>query len=115
MPKRTHNVKLEDGNHELFFDNESLYEFEAIHGDTAMNVIGKGNVGFRAITNLVWAGLLHNEKVPISTVKKIVPAKISKFESVTTAVIKAVEDALGMDEEEEEEDSGKNDKADRQK
>src|SRR5690625_1697986 len=107
MAKRTHNVRLTDGNHELYFDNEALYAFEEVHNDTVMNVLGRGQVGFRSITNLVWAGLLHDEKLPLTQVKKIIPTKAKKLDEVMKTVVKAVEAEVGVAEEEQE----KNDRA----
>lgn len=113
--KRTFNVRLEDDkNYELFFDNAALYDFEDLHGDTAMNVIGQGKMGFRAITNLVWAGLLHDKRLPITRVKDLIPTGVKKLEKVAEAVMAAVQDALEIEDESEEEPE-KNEGADRQK
>lgn len=100
MAERTFNIKLKDGDsHELLYDNRALYEFEGIHGDTAMRVMSSGNIGFRSITHLVWAGLQHNEYAPsIDEVIDLVPA--DDFEGVVKVVMTALEDALGLDKKE---------------
>lgn len=89
---RTHNVKLSDGTHELYFDNRAFYRFEEVHGSTAIKVMGGGDIGFRAITHLVWAGLLHKESLSVDEVMNMIP--VDDFEGVVQAVAAAIEDAL---------------------
>lgn len=93
MPKRTFNIKLKDGTYELHYDNAALYEFEEIHKDTAINVISKGEMGFRAITNFVYAGLLHGEdRLHIEQVKQMIPLK--DLQRVVIAIEAAMNDAF---------------------
>jgi len=89
---RTHNVKLADGTYELYFDNKAFYRFEEVHGSSAIKVMGSGEIGFRAITHLVWAGLLHSGGYTVDDVMGIIP--VSDMEGVVGAVAKAIEDAL---------------------
>jgi hypothetical protein len=112
MAKRTHNVKLLDGTYELYFDNSALYEFEEKQKDTAINVISTGQMGFRAITNFVWAGLLHSdERLPLVKVKEIIPTRMDELQKVAQAIMAAVDAALDTGKSE----SAKNEKAGRQK
>lgn len=112
MSTKTFNVKLKDGSYELLFDNAAFYEFEEIHRTTAIQVVSRGDIGFRAVTNLIYAGLLHGEqRIPLNQVKKIIPSDLKAFQKVTEAVMAAVDDALDTGDGE----SAKNEKADRQK
>lgn len=105
---RTFNCKLKDKSYELYFDNRALYEFENVHGDTATKVFSTGEIGFRALTHFVYAGLLHLDNNPtLDEVINLIPTK--SFEAVSLSVAQALNDAF-----EDGEDSEKNPKADHQ-
>lgn len=89
-PKKTFNVKLNDGSHELYFDFAALYTFEEIHGQTATRVMTTGDIGFRAVAHLVYAGLLHNED-KISVKGVIDRIDVDKMEQIVSVLVKALE------------------------
>lgn len=77
MVKRTFNCRIGGKNYELFFDNTALFEFEEHHGKPAFNVLASGELGARALTHFVYAGLLHapEQALPLAEVKKILSPK----------------------------------------
>lgn len=105
MPKRTFNVPLKNGSRELFFDNEAMYAFEELHGESINKIINEEAIGFRALNHLVYAGLLHDkeQRLSLAEVKKQMP--MSSFEDIATIVAKAVNHAM-------EGDQGKNAQSD---
>lgn len=113
MPKRTFNATLLDGNVELYYDNEALYTFEEIHGLPAIDVIGSGQMGARAVTHFVYAGILHDKRQHIDQVKRRIPTRFTDLEKLVKAIISAVEDAYDV---QDDSDGGtaKNETADQQ-
>ncbi len=111
MPKRTFNAKLLDGTVELYYDNEALYTFEEIHGLPAIDVIGSGQMGARAVTHFVYAGILHDQRQHIDQVKRRIPTRFKDLENLVKTIVSAVEDAYDVKDNSAGE-SSKNEKAD---
>lgn len=105
-PKKTFNVKLNDGSHELYYDFAALYTFEEIHGQTATSIMVTGDIGFRAVAHLVYAGLLHNdERITPKQVIKLID--VDQMQSITEVVMKALEYAYDTGEEPDSEKKAK--------
>lgn len=109
MVKRTHNCRIGKKNYELYYNNEALYEFEGVHGVSAMVVIASGQLGAREITHFLWAGLLHdpNQSLPLEEVKRLIP--VSGYVEIAEIIAQAVGEAFDTGEKESE---SKNEKAD---
>lgn len=103
MKKRTFNVKLNGGSQELYFDYEALYEFELVSGNGFFDTVqqmSSGSLSFVTVGQLLYAGMYHNEINPsLDEVKKMVPLK--EIGEVATALMNAIEDAFGTEEETE--------------
>lgn len=96
MTKKTFNARLLDETVELYYDNEALYTFEEIHGQPAIDVIGSGQMGARAVTHFVYAGILHDKRLHIDQVKRKIPTRFSDLEKLVRSIIAAVEDAYDV-------------------
>ena len=85
----------------LKFTNEALYEVEDKLGTPAFELMQDTRQlqSVKAITTLVWGGLLHTEdpELTFDYVKKIIP--LNNFPGVVTAVMTAMGKALGITDE----------------
>ena len=92
MTDKTFNIKLVGGSRELKFNNRALYEFSVVHGRDPIHVFARGEMGIRAITHFVWAGLLHSDpNITLDEVKDLVP--LNDLQSVVDVVVAAMEHA----------------------
>lgn len=92
--KRTYNCNLGTESVELYFDNEALFVFEEHHGKPAHVVLASGELGARAITHLVYAGMLHKpeQRVPLDSVKRMI--QMNRYPEIATTLAQALNAAF---------------------
>lgn len=106
MPTKSVPIKLKDGKERVLrFDWGALCRFEREFGYSIIDVatkIGTGKISFLDATNVIWAGLLHEEKpMTLRQVEKLLV--LDDFFDYLKAIGEAVSEAIP-----EEKESAKN-------
>ena len=100
MTDKTFPIDLADGTYQLKFDNNALYRFEEVQGESAVMVIMRGVTGIRPLNHFIWAGLLH--EYPTMSVQQVIKLVDShKIQQYARTVSEAVDYALSTGEEDE--------------
>lgn len=97
MPTKSVPIKLADGKERVLrFDWSALCRFEREFGYSVIDVatkIGTGKISFLDATNVIWAGLLHEEKpMSLATVEKLLT--LDDFFSYLKAIGEAIGEAI---------------------
>ena len=104
MPTKSTPIKLSDGKErELRFDWGALCRFEREFGFSVIEVgkrLGLGNINFVDATNVIWAGLLHEEKpMSLGAVEKLLD--LDDFFLYLKAIGEAITEAIPEEKESE--------------
>ena len=97
MPTKSVPIKLKDGKERVLrFDWSALCRFEREFGYSVIDVgakLGTGKVSFVDATNVIWAGLLHEEKpMTLREVEKLLD--LDDFFDYLKAIGEAISEAI---------------------
>ncbi len=97
MPTKSVPIKLKDGKERVLrFDWSALCRFEREFGYSVIDVgkrLGSGSINFVDATNVIWAGLLHEQKpMSLHAVEKLLD--LDDFFEYLKAIGEAVSEAI---------------------